>query len=678
MAKKDPLQQKERFFHRDLSWLSFNERVLEEAVDPNNPLLERAKFLAIFANNLDEFLMVRLAGLRRLLDSGYDKRDTFGYYPQELFTEVRARTDVLIRRLYDIYVKKTKKDLEKNNISLKDYEALNNEQKKYARKYFETTLFPIITPMAIDPGHPFPVLRSKTIAFAMTLSRYNRPYFAVVPVPKVVPRLVRLPSEGDEFSFVLVDEIIRNNIANFFKGYKITACSLFRLLRDSELLFDEEYAPDLLRAIENELKKRPHADVVHLEVETSCPQELLEMLCGGIGCPESEVTRIGGDLDLTCLFELLSHIGEPELSYRPFEPARIAYEDVFDRVKESDFLLHVPYQSFEPTIDLIQTAANDEDVLAIKMTLYRTDEDSRIIEALKQAAKNGKQVTVLVEIKARFEEEKNINWVRELEEAGCHVMYGMPTMKIHSKVALVVRKENGRIRRYVHLSTGNYNERTARVYTDLGYFTANDDFGKDVSEMLNVITGYSLPSRWKRIISSPDDLRQYFRELIDREIALQKKHKNGAIFAKMNSLEDTQMIDKLYEASQAGVSVRLIVRGICCLVPGLADLSENIEVRSIVGRFLEHSRIYIFNNNSDYRVFLSSADWMTRNLDRRVELLFEILKQDLKEHLASVMETYWKDTLKSRVLLPDKLYERVKSQDGGFNAQEHLIRDYAQ
>ncbi|MDD5584614.1 MAG: polyphosphate kinase 1, partial [Candidatus Omnitrophica bacterium] len=375
--------------------------------------------------------------------------------------------------------------------------------------------------------------------------------------------------------------------------------------------------------------------------------------------------------------DLIPQANKPELCYASFIPPKIEYDNIFNKIKEGDFLLHMPYQSFQPTADLIGQASRDEGVLAIKMTLYRTNEDSVIVEALKEAAKNKKQVTVLVEIKARFDEEKNINWVKELEEAGCHVIYGIPGMKIHSKISLIVRKEDERIQRYVHLSTGNYNETTARVYTDFAYFTANDDFAKDISDVFNVITGYSLPSRWKRIVSSPNDLRQYFFELIDKEIEYQKKYRNGFIFAKMNSLEDVQTIEKLYEASCAGVKIKLIVRGICCCVPGVAGLSENIEVKSIVGRFLEHSRVYFFNNNSDYRVFLSSADWMTRNLDRRVELLFEIQKDNLKEHLKFILDMYWKDNLKTRFLSAYDGYSRPPSSEEKFNVQDYLITHYS-
>ncbi|MDD5194643.1 MAG: polyphosphate kinase 1 [Candidatus Omnitrophica bacterium] len=667
---------KEKFIHRDLSWLAFNERVLEEATDTSNPLLERIRFLSIFANNLDEFFMVRLAGLKRLLDSGYNKEDNFGFYPQELYPQIKEKLENLVKRLYEIYKGKIQKELEKNAIFFKKIEDLNPLQAKFVKRYFETTLFPIMTPMAVDQGHPFPLLPSKTIAFAVNLARYDQMHLVIISVPKVISRLVRLPSPKDEFNFILVDEIIRSNLNDFFRGYKIVGNSAFRVIRDSELSINEEYSPNLLKAIEEEVKKRPKAKIVHLEVEKDFESGLLDTLCQGLEFSKEETVVIDGDLDLSCLFDLIHQVNKTEICYQSFLPAKIEYENIFSKIKDGDFILHFPYQSFQPTIDLIKKSAVDENVLAIKMTLYRTDEDSAVVQALKEAAKNKKQVTVLVEIKARFDEEKNINWVKELEEAGCHVIYGIPGMKIHSKISLIVRKEDERIQRYVHLSTGNYNEKTARIYTDLAYFTANEDFAKDISDVFNVITGYSLPSRWKTIISSPNDLRQYFFELIDKEIEFQKKYRNGYIFAKMNSLEDTQMIEKLYEASCAGVKIKLIVRGICCLIPQVAGMSENIEVKSVVGRFLEHSRAYLFNNNSDTRVFLASADWMTRNLDRRVELLFEIQKDNLKEHLKFIMEAYWKDNLKSRYLLSNGSYSRPQASDEKFNVQEHLITYY--
>jgi polyphosphate kinase len=673
---EQPLDEKAKLIHRDLSWLSFNERVLEEAVDHANPLLERLKFISIFVSNLDEFFMVRVADLKRIIDSGYNRKDVFGYYPQELYPELRERVDGLVKKLYDVGGKLFK-ELEKHKIHLKTFEELGNDQKKFVKRYFDATVFPVITPMAVDQGHPFPTLPSKTIAFAVSINRNDQLHLAIIPIPTNIGRVIKLPSDKDENEFILLEDVLKEHLKTFFKGYKIQDFSLFRVIRDAEVSVIDEYAPDLLKAMENELKKRRKAPPVYLEIEKSCTPELLETLCQGIEFPKEEVTFITGTLDLTYLMNLAAQVEVPALMYRSFVAAKLQYDNIFDRMKEGDFISHMPYQSFTPVIDLIQTAAKDENVLAIKMTLYRTNEDSAIIKALVQAAKNKKQVTVLVEIKARFDEEKNILWARELENSGCHVIYGIPGLKIHSKLTLIVRKEEGRIRRYIHLSTGNYNEKTARLYTDIGYFTCNDDFGRDISDVFNVMTGYSMPSPWKRIVASPNDLRKYFFDMIDAEIVFHKKNKNGMILAKMNSLEDPKIIEKLYEASQAGVKVRLLVRGICSLVPGLPGVSDNIEVRSILGRFLEHSRMYIFNNNANPRMFLASADWMQRNFDRRIELMFEIYKQDIKENLNFIFESFWKDNTKARVLSADKTYSHYKNGEEKFNAQEFFIKHYA-
>ena len=672
--EKDP---KEIFIHRDLSWLSFNERVLEEALDPANPLLERVKFLSIAANNLDEFFMVRVAGLKSLIDAGHNHKDEFGYYPLELFSKIWSRADSQIAKICSAYKENINKELHKNKIFILKPDQLNGEQARMVRKYFEMTLFPIVTPMAVDPGHPFPVLHTKTNAFALQLSRKDESYLALVVIPKSVPRLYRLPSEKDEFCFIFIDEIIRENLEAFFRGYRIIDSFAFRVIRDSEIFLQEEYAPDLLKAIESEIKKRPKAKLVSVQAEKGKHAQLLELLYTNLDFPKDDIIFVDGNLDLSSLSELPSQAVKPELMYNSYTPAKIEYENIFDKIKEGDFFLHLPYQSFYPTVDLIQSAAKDNDVLAIKMTLYRTNEDSAIIKALAEAAKNKKQVTVVVELKARFDEERNIEWTKNLEAAGCHVIYGMQGIKIHSKVALIVRKEEGRISRYVHLATGNYNERTALLYTDIGYFTRSDDFAMDISDVFNVITGYSVPARWRRIIASPNDMRKYFFELIDKEMEFQKKYKNGFIFAKMNSLEDTQTIQKLYEASNAGVKIRLIVRGICCLIPGVEGMSENIEVKSIVGRFLEHSRIYSFNNNSSPRVFLSSADWMSRNFDRRIELLFEVSRQDLNEHLRFILGEYWSEGAKTHFLGSNHEYIRHASDTKAFNAQEHFIEHYA-
>ena len=674
----EEFDKKQTYINRDLSWLAFNRRVLEESANKGNPLLERLKFLAICSNNLDEFFMVRVAALKRLMAAGYNKKGRFGYYPQELYTEVRTESQRMTTSLHQDYARKLFNELRRQNIYLRGFEELDDAQKRHINGYMNSTLTSILTPMAIDQGRPFPVLASKTLAFAVLLSRNEQEHLAIIPIPKNISRVVHLQSEKQGFDFILVDEIIRQNLGVFFRGYEIKEATVFRLMRDSELIVDEGYAADLLQAIEREVKRRPKAHVTYLEVEEACSARMAELLCTSLAFAPEEVNRISGTIDLTYLFDLITQVPLPELRFKSYTPSAPHYENIFDKIKERDFLLHLPYQSFQPTVDLLREAAQDKDVLAIKITLYRKDSDSAIIKALQRAAANNKQVTVLVEIKARFDEAQNIEWVKALEEAGCHVIYGIAGMKIHSKIALVIRREEEQIRRYVHLSTGNYNERTATAYTDIGYFTANNDFSRDVSDVFNVITGFSLPARWKRIMSSPYDLRKYFCELIDKEIEHQKRYNNGLIYAKINSLEDTEIIDKLYEASNAGVKVRLIVRGICCLRPGIKDLSRNIIVKSVVGRFLEHSRVYLFNNNNNERLFLSSADWMNRNFDRRVELLFEVYNEDLKSELHAILETYWKDNLHSWLLASDGSYARPPLDSPRLNAQETLITRYCQ
>ena len=665
---------RQRFIHRDLSWLAFNERVLDAGFENRYPLLERLRFLAIFANNLDEFFMVRVARTRRLIAGSRTGKDAFGYYPGELLEEVSAVIDRQLKRLRDYWKGPLAKELRTARISLLRPDDLNTAQKRFARSFFEAELQPVITPLAIDQGHPFPVLPSRAIVFGVRLTRYDKPYLALVPVPRNIPRVLRLPSEADEIAFILLEEIIRQHLEAFFRGYRVASATAFRVLRDSELSADEDDSRDLLKTIEEETRKRPHAKIVRLEAEQGADPALLDSLCLALDVPPAEVVVTAPPFDMTCLFPLIARADRPRLLFPAFAPGGTQGEGIFDRTKAGDFLVHLPYESFQPTLELVEQAAGDAGVLGIKMTLYRVSDNSPVVRALAAAARAGKQVTVLVEIKARFDEERNIRWVKDLEDAGCHVVYGIPGMKIHSKMCMVVRKEDGRIRRYTHLSTGNYNERTAALYTDVGYFTANDDFARDISDVFNVITGYSVPGRWRRVVSSPNDLRQYFFELVDREIECQKEHGNGMVFAKMNSLEDPGMIEKLYEASSAGVTVRLIVRGICCLVPGVKGMSDRIEVKSVVGRFLEHSRIFLFNNNREERVFLSSADWMRRNLDRRIELLYEIRNDRLKERLRAIMAVYWKDTLSSRWLTADGSYAGPPEKAEPFDAQEHLMQ----
>ncbi|MBN2620861.1 polyphosphate kinase 1 [candidate division WOR-3 bacterium] len=665
------------FIHREMSWLAFNERVLEEALDRSNPLLERAKFVAIFVNNLDEFYMVRVAGVKRLIDAGYNKADGYGWYPGELNDAIDKKVRLLMKRLYEVHKELVHEELRKEGIFIHRYDELEERDRKAVNAYFDSTLNPLMTPMAVDQGRPFPVLPSKTISFSVQVKRGKRQNFAILPLPTVVPRLFQLRSTKNQYRFILIDEIIRNNIHIFFRGYEVVEAVPFRVLRDSELDLEEDYADDLLVAIEQEVKKRPKAKAVYVGVEREMSSSLLTRLSKELEINKTEVRQVADHLDLAYLFDLYTRVDRPELKYKGYVPMSSISGNVFENMRKGDSLIHLPYQSFDPVARLIESAATDHNVLAIKMTLYRTNRDSCVIKSLKKAAARGAQVSILVEIRARFDEERNILWVRELERAGCHVMYAIPDIKIHSKICLIIRRERDGIHRYVHLSTGNYNEMTACVYTDLGLFTASEDYGRDVSDVFNVISGYSQALHWSKVVSSPEDLRQYFFQLIDQEINNQKKHENGFIFVKMNSLQDRKMIYKLYEASQAGVRINLLVRGICCLIPGLPNTSETIEVRSIVGRFLEHSRIFLFNNNGNYRVFMSSADWMRRNFDRRIELLFPIEAESSKAHLKWLLEMYWKDTLKTRLLNADGFYKRIASDKEPFNIQEYLISYYS-
>lgn len=667
---------REHYIPRDVSWLKFNQRVLLEADDQSNPFLERLKFLAISSNNLDEFLMVRYAGLKSLVAAEFNKKDSFGYYPQEVLEETTGQIKEFLAQAYGIYKDHLLHEMPKHGIFMKNMAELSREQKKFITEYFETIIYPIITPLAVDPGHPFPVLPSKTMAFAVHINNKPNHSLAVVPIPKNIPRVLRLPSSKEEYVFILIEDVIRENLKDLFKGYKISNATLFRLIRDSELAVEEEYTTDLLQSIEQEVHKRNLADVVYLEAEECCTPELLSLLCDGLGFFMNEVVRVNSHMDLTLLFEVAKQVNKPDLTYETFVPAKKEIENIFDEIKKGDFIRHMPYQSFDPTVQLIKAAANDPHVLAIKMTLYRTNSDSAIIGALKEAALNKKQVTVLLEIKARFDEANNIKWSKELEAVGCHVIYGIPGLKVHSKMALVVREEEGKIQRYVHLATGNYNEHTSRVYCDLGYFTSNEDIARDVSDMFNVVTGYSKPPGFKRIVPAPDKMRQFLIALIAREMEFQENFKNGRIMLKLNALEDVQIINKLYEASQSGVQISLIIRGICCLVPGIHGLSENIKVKSVIGRFLEHTRVLIFNNNDSPRMFLSSADWMRRNFDKRIEVLFEILKEEIKEHLKETLKVYWNDGMKSWWMTSEKMYVKHPLKGQTLNCQESLIRLY--
>jgi len=660
-----------KYFNRELSWVEFNYRVLEEALDKNNPLLERLKFCAIFSNNLDEFFMVRIAGIVSQVNSDYNKLNPAGFTPKEMLEKLHARIKELVNIEYNILKNEIIEGLEKEGF--KFYTA-NNIPKNYIpalRDIFLKKLFLILTPMAIDQARPFPFLKGKSLNILINLKSPKKEddLYAVIPVP-ASNRFIQIPDEtGISQKYIYIEELIKLFVKEIFKGYEIIETCNFRITRDAELSIDEEDVIDLLSAIEDELKKRVRGAPIRLEVESKTSDKMVDYLLEKINVYKGFYFSIDGPLDLSSFFEIASIDNFDHIKQEPLIPIMpIDFIDnkssIFEIISVKDRLLHVPYESFDPITKFIEEASTDKKVLAIKITLYRISENSPLINALKKAAENGKQVTVLVELKARFDEERNINWAKELEKAGCHVIYGLVGLKIHAKIALVVRDEEDGIKRYIHLSTGNYNDNTAKIYTDISIFTCKKSFGRDASSIFNLLTGFSQPPRWKKLVCAPLDLRNFFLEKIRIEIENVKKGAKGKIIAKMNSLIDIKIIDELYKASKAGVKIILIVRGMCRLIPQLKNLSDNITVISIVGRFLEHSRIYYFYNIGEEDIYLSSADWMERNLDNRVEILFPILDIDLKQEILDVLDILMKDNVKSRILHPDGMYYRLKPKDG--------------
>lgn len=674
--------------NRELSWLAFNERVLEEAEDEQNPLLERLKFLAIFSSNLDEFFMVRVAGLQDQVRADFHKPENkSGLTPKEQLTKIAERTQALVRRQMEVYRHLIYELLPKENIFIREFKALNEKQKNYIDVLFEETIFPVLTPMAVDAYRPFPTLLGKTLNLLVMLEEdldgeEHNEKVAIVQVPSVLDRFIEVPSEENKKEFVLLEDVITSHINNLFYGYKVKSVQAFRLTRNADLTIHEEGAQDLLVEIEKELKKRKWGVGSRLEVrDGEMNDEVLDYLLEEFEISESDVFKIDGPLDLTFLFSFVKNVtpGKEHLVYESFIPQQPkdleSDEDIFEKALQQDIFFHHPYESFEPIVDFVTEAAHDPTVLAIKQTLYRVSGNSPIIQALKQAAENGKQVTVLVELKARFDEENNVHWAKELEQAGCLVIYGMNNLKTHSKITLVVRRRHGKIERFVHLGTGNYNDATAKIYTDMGIITANKEFGIDATNFFNYLSGYTEKPKFHHLVVAPYDIRDEFIRLIDEEIECHKKYGNGYIRAKMNSITDKDLIMKLYEASINGVKIDLLVRGICCLRPGIPGISENITVTSIVGRFLEHSRIYWFHHNGNDKVYLSSADMMTRNMVRRVEILFPIYSQDIKQRIMKILEIQLNDTAKARVQDSTGKYHYKEVRQGvpKLNSQEQFI-----
>ncbi len=682
MDKKADFSNPKYYENRELSWLKFNGRVLNEARDKKIPLLERLKFISITSSNLDEFFMVRVASLRDMVHADYRKCDIAGMTPKEQLAAINTHTRELVNLQYQTYNRSLVPLMHQNQIFVLDaYEKLNEEQAAFVDRYFEENVYPVLTPRAVDASRPFPLIRNKTLNIAALLSRKRESgsvgklpgkkegkkvtyEFATVQVPGGLPRLVQVPSEdGLGVTFVLLEQIIEKNIQKLFLNYDIICAYPYRVMRNADLTIDEDEAEDLLKEIQKQLKMRQWGEVIRLEVETDIDKRLLRILKSELGVAEEDIFEIAGPIDFTFLMKMYGLEGYPHLRYEPYKPQRVPQiepgTNIFDEIKKGDILLHHPYQTFEPVVDFIRQASKDPDVLAIKQTLYRVSGNSPIIASLAQAAENGKQVSVLVELKARFDEENNIVWAKKLEQAGCHVIYGLVGLKTHSKIALVVRREEEGICRYVHLGTGNYNDSTAKLYTDCGIFTCNEAIGEDATAVFNMLSGYSEPLSWNRLAVAPLWLRSRFMSLIERETRHARAGKTAKIIAKMNSLCDEGIIAALYEASAAGVSIQLIVRGICCLRVGISGVSENIMVRSIVGNFLEHSRIFYFANDGQEELYMGSADWMPRNLDRRVEIMFPVLEERIKEQVKHILETELADNTKAHVLRADSKYEKV-------------------
>ena len=675
--------------NRELSWLSFNRRVLEEAVDPNNPLLEKLKFLAITSSNLDEFFMVRVAGLKHQQERDAEQRDNANMTADEQLAAISEKTHALVARQYR-YLKEILADLDREGLRFIDPSEAGESQLRWLTEYFEREIFPVVTPMAVDSSHPFPFLASKSLNVALLLEKNEKGEevdeddvdvkTAIVPVPSVLPRIIALPKEAShpgKREFVLLENVIRHFGGRFFIGYDLLEAGAFRITRDADLELDEEDARSLVAEVERQLKKRKKGDAVRLEYAAGASRFLLRFMASLTNLEKEDLYAIDGPIDLTVYFAFCGLKGYDRLRYPEAHPhlpqSQLALGDgnIFDMIRQNDLLIHLPYESFDASVvKFVSEAARDPAVLAIKQTLYRVSSSSPIIQALEYAAQNGKQVTVLMEVKARFDEANNIRMARRLEKAGAHVIYGLVGLKTHSKCTLVIRREKDGIRRYVHVATGNYNASTAKLYTDLGILTCNDFFGADASAFFNLLSGYSDPPMWNSFIVAPLNLRRRCTEFIEREIRHAKNGEEAHLIAKMNSLLDKEIIEKLYEAAQAGVKIELIVRGICVLIPGIPGLSENITVRSIVGRFLEHSRVFWFANGGREELYIGSADWMPRNLNDRVELMVPVEDPVLRARIKEMVDTELSDNQKAHIMQPDGSWKKEIAQENKINAQD--------
>lgn len=689
----------EYFTNRELSWLKFNIRVLNEAEDDDVKLFERLKFLSITSSNLDEFFMVRIASLKDMVDADYKKKDISGMSADKQLGILTKETHDFVKKQYEVYNKSLVPLLKKENLHIISHDdELDTNEKNFINEYFDEFVYPVLTPMAVDASRPFPLVRNKTLNIAALIRKRKEETskkkkkdvylgnvdkdmdFAMVQVPSVLPRIVEIPCESEERKIIYLEDIIEKNIDKLFLNYEVISAATFRVMRNAEFKLDEDDASDLLEEIKKKLKKRQWGEAIRLEAEERMDASLLNFLKNELNVDEEDIFKINGPLDLTVLMKIYSLEGFERLKDKKHVPVMnqrlIDCEDIFEEIKKKDILLSHPYESFDPVIDFVSKAAADKNVLAIKQTLYRVSGNSPIIKALANAADNGKQVTVLVELKARFDEENNINWARMLEKAGCHVIYGLVGLKTHSKITLVVRREEDGIRRYVHLGTGNYNDSTAKLYTDLGMFTARESYGEDATAVFNMLSGYSEPPFWKRYVVAPLWMKDIFLKKISQCEEAAKRGSEVRIIAKMNSLSDKDIICALYSASCAGVKIDLIVRGICCLKVGIKGVSENITVRSIVGTFLEHARIFDFRIDGEEEIFLGSADWMNRNLEKRVEIVFPVADEDIIKSIKHYLDVELEDNVKASILLPDGRYEKIRRAGSEKkNSQEIFIKE---
>ena len=666
--------------NRELSWLDFNYRVLQESYDKNNPLLEKLNFISIFSSNLDEFFMVRVAGLKDQVKMGYDKPENKAQMtPQEQLDAIKIKNTDYVNTQYQRY-NELIKELANYDIEMVKPEDLSDALIEKLEQEFKLSVLPTLTPLGIDAYHPFPKLNNKSLNIFVDIDTEDAINSAIVQIPSLIPRFLTL-NEGTKQYVVMVEDVITYFINYLFTGYEVLNTFTFRITRNADLTIHEDGAEDLLIEIERFLKERKSGSAVRLELDCrTSEKENVEWLINQLEIEDNDIYYLDGPLDLTFLFGLVDHLSH-KLKYLTYEkytpqpPRSLGNKNIYQLSLERDIFFHHPYESFEPIVDFIRQAADDPNTIAIKQTLYRGSKDSPIINSLKEAAENGKQVTVLVELKARFDEENNVHWARMLEDAGCHVIYGMTHLKTHSKIALVVKRINNELTSFVHLGTGNYNDKTAKLYTDMGIITTNKDIAEDAINFFNYLSGYSTKPEYNKLIVAPYDIRDVFIDRIDKEIRSHLQHGNGKIMMKMNSLTDKTIIEKLFEASQAGVKIQLIIRGICCLKPGIPGISENIEVVSIVGRLLEHSRIYYFHNNSEAHIYLSSADVMTRNMIKRVEILFPVEDKSIGQRLVNYMNLQLSDNQKGRYQDAQGVYHYVENNSSPLNSQSYLMQE---